>query len=987
MKRQHITIITMLLCCTVCLAGAATTADSGPGTERHTMVPLLFQENRGQIVDTDGKTRADVAFIASLPGMRMYVRSDGISYVFTDGSSTRGTAQYRIDMTLEGCNPSATIRGEDLAHSVVHYYLPHCPSGIAGIREYRSIVYENIYDAIDLELLSNGDRIKYNFIVHPGGNAARIRMRYSGTTGVRITESGSLRITTPLGQVEEAAPYCYAGHSDSEVPSSFICDGNVVSFRLDPYDHAQTLVIDPWATYYGGSGTDVCTGVATDASGNVIMTGYTSSTDFPTVSGQQSVIAGGEDAFIVKFDASGTRLWATYFGGSGDERAYVTVDGSGNIILGGTTDSPDLPTTAGTLQPVYGGDSDMYAAKFSASGTLLWATYVGGSGTESNGFNNGKVASDAQGHVLICGSTNSLDYPVSVGAFQTSLSKRKDMDVCVTALTSAGTMHWSTYYGNRGGEGANDIAVDASGNVFVTGGAGDGFPVTPGAYQTSSAGGLDGFIIKFSNTGQRLWATFVGGSDGDWARAVATSPEGSVYVTGYTWSGDYPVTPGAFQTVPPSASTVYDPMISKFSENGSLLWSSYCGGSDSDVAYELAVDGSGNVILTGRTASNDYPVSAGGFQSGAAGGGDGMVTKFSSNGSMLWSTYCGGTLRDDLTTAAVNSSGEVFLGGLTLSTDFPTFAAFQNTLASGPDAVCVALTSSGLIPGYNVPPVAVATAEPSQGIIPLTVSFTGDGSYDLDGTITAYAWDFGDGNTASTANPQHTYTTADTYTVTLTVTDNDLATATATVTITANAAGSYVFVASQSVTHATLPGNKELAEDLVVVRDNNGQPVDGAVVTADYTGPTSGSTSGITGANGEVTLESAWDRNPSGIWCFTVTGVQASGSTFNSSMSVLTACEIAPKIVRPLPSEVEVSVQPNPFKSSATIHYSLPHDAQVILRVYDAVGREVAVLLDGSVSAGIHAVRFDAHDLPGGVYYYRLSADAEVQTGSMVLVK
>ncbi|PLX24430.1 MAG: hypothetical protein C0600_13060, partial [Ignavibacteria bacterium] len=186
--------------------------------------------------------------------------------------------------------------------------------------------------------------------------------------------------------------------------------------------------------------------------------------------------------------------------------------------------------------------------------------------------------------------------------------------------------------------------------------------------------------------------------------------------------------------------------------------------------------------------------------------------------------------------------------------------------------------------GSNIPPIASANAAPTSGTAPLLVSFDGSGSSDPDGTITGYVWDFGDGIGSSTQmSPSYTYTNAGTYTAQLTVTDDTYATGVDDVTITVTSSGTYVYVANQAVSRVVGGGNKIHAEDVVLIRDNVGQAVSGANVSASYTGPTSGTVSGTTGSSGEVTLESSWIRNPNGTWCFTITDVQASGKTYNSS--------------------------------------------------------------------------------------------------------
>lgn len=308
--------------------------------------------------------------------------------------------------------------------------------------------------------------------------------------------------------------------------------------------------------------------------------------------------------------------------------------------------------------------------------------------------------------------------------------------------------------------------------------------------------------------------------------------------------------------------------------------------------------------------------------------------------------------------------------------------------------------------GANLPPIAMASAIPSSGATPLTVQFDGSASYDPeDGSNITYAWDFGDGMGSSTQmNPTYTYTSAATYTATLTVTDQDNATDSDQVTIIVTATPSgYIYVSDQSVTRISLPGNKIAAEDVVLIRDENGDPVSGALVYADFTGPTSGSVSGTTDANGEVTLVSDWDRKPSGDWCFTVIDVQAAGKTYNSSANVVTtACEGTPKKNHLHPAFCVLHQNaPNPFKSNTTISYTLTRPTTVSLVVTDALGREVwraaptvcasggeaDAGTGGGLAGGTHSVEFDARGLPAGMYFYRLETPETLQMQRMLLVR
>ena len=736
--------------------------------------------------------------------------------------------------------------------------------------------------------------------------------------------------------------------------------------------------VDPWSTYVGGGDEDFGRGVVVDTNGDIIVAGSTSSTDLPATSGLQTSNAGGEDAFVARYTPDGMLVWMTYFGGSGGEtEIHIALNTSGKCTIAGTTGSSSLPGTSGSFQPSCAGGSDAFLAQFASDGTLLWSTFYGGKKTEQMAT----LATDTNGDIYLVLNSGSRGMPCTAGVFLIAGSLN------IVKFSESGTMQWATQHGD--GTPWGRITTDGQNNLLIGGIAGDGFPVSSGAWQSSCAGGNDGFILKYSSAGARIWSTYYGGSGNEWVRGTATDGNNNVLIAGYTISTDLPVSANAFQTS--YAGGAFDAFVAAFSSAGSHVWSTYLGGDGSDACYAITSDAAGVVTIGGRSSSSDLPVTAGAFQSTLLGSGDGMLAQFSPSGSLNWCSYVGGTGEDGISALTAAAAGAVCLAGTSFSTDFPVLNASQPAFAGGGSDACLArFTSAGTLPGYNIPPVAMATADPAQGTAPLEVSFSSAQSYDPDGSIVAWSWIFGDGGSSTLANPTHTFDDADVYTVQLTVTDDDGATASTTLTITATAAGgSYLYVASQDVSRVNVVRNKYKGVDVVLIQDNNAQPVAGALVTASYSGQNEGVTEGTTDAYGYVTLETKtsvvlyccnW-------WCFTITGVQKSGYDFNTQASVLTACEGAAKAVRPAPVALQVEVWPNPFNPSTLLRYDLPHDAVVQLRVSDLLGRDVALLVDGWQQAGMHTVRFDASGLAGGIYYYRLVADGTAVTGSMMLVK
>jgi hypothetical protein len=368
------------------------------------------------------------------------------------------------------------------------------------------------------------------------------------------------------------------------VKVNYVFDDGLLAYGVRGWSRNENLVIDPplarlWATYYGGWDDDRAFSVATDPQGNVYVVCVTYSANFPVYNPgggayyQGSLGGGYRDAFILKFNSSGVRLWATYYGGSGDDGAYsVATDSQGNVYVVGSTSSTDFPVYdpgGGAYYQGNGGDYyDAFILKFNSSGVRLWATYYGGSSWDYAY----SVATDPQGNVYVVGVTYSTNFPVY----------------------------------NPGG----------------------------GAYfQGSNAGGYDAFILKFNSSGVRQWATYYGGNDWDDAYSVATDPQGNVYVVGVTRSADFPVyNPGGGAYFQGSNAGGYDAFILKFNSSGVRQWATYYGGNYPDEAYFVATDQQGNVYVVGSTYSTDFPVyNPGGgayYQGSNAGGYDAFLLKF-----------------------------------------------------------------------------------------------------------------------------------------------------------------------------------------------------------------------------------------------------------------------------------------------------------------------------------------------------------------------
>ncbi len=460
-------------------------------------------------------------------------------------------------------------------------------------------------------------------------------------------------------------------------------------FKVASYDKTKDLIIDPLlaSTFLGGRDYDYGYSLALDTSGNVYVTGYTQSNDFPTTSGgYDTSFNGNSDVFVSKLDGGLTTLMAsTCLGGSNeDDCNSLTLDTNGNVYVTGHTFSSDFPTTGGAYDNSYNNFVDVFVAKLNEGLTsLLASTYMGGPYYDEGN----SLSLDASGNVYVTGYTVSTNFPTTSGAYDTS--HNGGYDVFVSKLDSGlRSLLASTYLGGSSDDYVFSNTLDTIGNVYVTGYTqSSAFPTTSGAYDTSWNGGsIDIFVSKLDGGLTSLLAsTFLGGSDDDSGYSLALDTSGNVYVTGYTQSIGFPTTNGAYDT---SFNSDRDVFVSKLNSGlTSLLASTYLGGHNYELGYSLALDTSGDVYVAGWTDSTSFPTSAGAYDTVHNGGYDVFVSKL--NGgltNLLASTFLGGFLAGDNQYDAdlgysltLDTNGNVYVTGYTQSSAFPTTSGAYDT--------------------------------------------------------------------------------------------------------------------------------------------------------------------------------------------------------------------------------------------------------------------------------------------------------------------
>jgi len=699
-------------------AGAATNARV---SESYGNLPLQFEANRGQ-------THKDVRFLSRGAGYSLYltagetvlVLSKPNAYPTRDARSAQTSPKsVALRMSLIGAAQKPVVSGRDELPGKANYFIGKDRSKWrTNVPTYAKVQYKDIYPGVDLVYYGNQRQLEYDFVIAPGVNPKKIVLGFKGADKLEIDAQGELLLRAAGGDIRQHKPIIYQTIDGvrHDIAGGYVRKGaNRVGFKVAAYDASQPLIIDPvvlsYSTYLGSSGVDNGEGIAVDSAGSAYITGFTTSSSFPTTAGAFQPTHSGGGLFVTKLDPTGSALvYSTFIGDGGGEGFGIAVDATGNAYVTGYTFSRNFPTTPGAFQTVFGTPfdpnpfSDAFVIKLDATGSaLVYSTFLGGFQTEVGR----SIAVDAAGNAYVTGWTESTDFPTTLGTFQPAFGGFHD--TFVTKLNPAGTaLVYSTFLGGSGDDFGNGIAVDAAGSAYVTGGAGSvDFPVTAGAFQPIFGGGgsdfstrYDAFVTKLDPAGSALiYSTYLGGNDYDAGNGIAVDAAGNAYVTGDTGSRNFPIAAGAFQ--PGFGGGIGDAFVTKLDPTGSaLVYSTYLGGTDYDAGLGIAVDAAGNAYLTGGTFSINFPTTLGAFQPlpglftlppdlptrPTIDFSDAFVTKLDSAGSALvYSSYLGGTDNDLAEAITVDANGNAYVSGRTLSTNFPTTAgAFQPAFGGGP---------------------------------------------------------------------------------------------------------------------------------------------------------------------------------------------------------------------------------------------------------------------------------------------------------------
>ncbi len=629
-------------------------------------------------------------------------------FVFERNAVQVAAADKNIRFEFAGANPHARLEGVDKLRSATGVFIGNDPTQWRrAIPNYGRLQVHELYGGVDLVYYGNGGELEYDLRVKPGADPRSIRLAFPGSHPI-LDASGNLDAGLVLKH-----PVAYqiaGGGAKIPVASRFRKNSDgTYGFALGRYDRGRELVIDPVLTlkqFIGGSSQDIGYAIGHDANGFLYVAGTTYSSDFPTAGAAAgNPPRGGEDLFIAKInpnaDPSSQIVYAGFIGGSAnDALGAMVVDPSGRVYLTGNTASSDFPTVS-AAQSTLNGTTDAFVMQLDIFETPIYSTYLGGSGID---VGNG-IALDSKGRIWVTGGTQSDDFPIA-GGFQTGRTGSQDVFVAGIdpAQSGSGSLIYSTYMGGTWWDTGRGIAAAPDGTVWVVGGTYSyDFPVAGNSFQPNYQSGGDAFIAQINPVAGRplAYSTYFGGGDLEEARNVLVDANGRVIVSGYTLSRDFPVTDGAPQTRYGGNTDLFISILNPANSAppaGQLAFSTYFGGSNPDVSFDLKMDGSGNLYLAGFTTSASLPSSGNALQSSYDGSMDAFVLKLdpskSGSAAISYFSYLGGSGLQIAYGVDFDNNGNIYLTGFTTGPLFDVLGGPGKGTASGnPDGFVIGFST------------------------------------------------------------------------------------------------------------------------------------------------------------------------------------------------------------------------------------------------------------------------------------------------------
>lgn len=787
----------------IVLAGPDLQRDFGKGGPAQLPPPLFFETNQGQ-------TDPSVKFLARGKGYTVFLTPSEavLSLRPPAGSRTQGPEVVR--MKLAGAKAHPTLQGQGRLTGHSSYFSGRdARTPTITTEQFAKVSVQQVYPGIDLVYYGKNGDLEYDFVVAPGADPKLIRMKFEVSQALQLDAEGQLILKLADTQLVFHAPVVYQAIGDTRkiIPGKFVlAKDHHVEFAIGAYDRSKELVIDPsltYSTYLGTTVEDRANAIAVDASDNVYLTGRTASVadKFPNTTpdaGSSTIQAsnngGAFDVFVIKMNSAGAIQWATYLGGAGDDIGKsIAVDATGRVYLTGST-----TFTAGTTYPfvtgyrdVNSGGTDAFITAINPTGTaLIYSTYIGGAGEDVGT----SIVVDSAGNAYVTGGTTSDNSTRSAtaGAYQTNNGGPGGAveNAFVAKFNAAGTIQYFTYLGGSvtGGTRGNAIAIDGTGNAYVTGYCRDTFPTFPSgvlplprAFKLTIGGAQDAFVSKISPSGANLlYSTYLGGSGISQGMGIKVDSTGNVYVTGDTDSTNFPDATTDGNTVgfaKVGQTTIvgnFDAFVFKLAMNATGhtdgVYCTFLGGSGLDHVNALVLDSFGDAYVTGRTESSDFLSAGPGsiqtpietVQNGTA---KAFVTVIGPSGSTrLLNTYIGGVTDQEGQGIGLDSGNNIWVSGWTNSTGFPTASPQQAANRGSYDAFVLKISPTS--PPAASPPT-ITSLTPTLGTVlgGTTVIVTGTGfsgvtSVQFGGT-NAFSYTVASSTVITAVTPGHVAGTVD----------------------------------------------------------------------------------------------------------------------------------------------------------------------------------------------------------------------------------
>jgi len=654
-----------------------------------TMQPYGFIENRGQIHTQDGSPAPAQFVYTAQGGLNVQVHEWGLSYdayqVLRDTTiidPKTKTAQklartygfHRVDIDFPGANPQVQTEALNAASDYLMYYPAEHAEGVR-VQHFQKIRLPNLYPHIDLELCAKPGTAKpfeYNFILHPGADLSQIKIRYRGAINYQFTPD-VLTLKLTMGEIKEHIPTSYWAKNQEQLDLHYRLieqEGEtlVVGFEGEVGQVQEELVIDPvpslnWSTYFGSLGAEYGEDLISDGKGMLYLCGYAESlSNIATRGVHQSVQNGETDALIAKFNTKGQRIWASYFGGARtDFGNAIHLAKDGTLIIVGTAESRNDIASPGFETPTFAGVVDVFLAKFTTEGTRIWSRYWGGPDIDWV-FT---LTTTPNGDILIGGSTYSDSGIAAPGQL---IDRYSNWDAYLARFSANGQYITSTYLGGGDEDEVHELQCDDQGNIYVLGNTHSINGIIPrNSYQRNNAGKSDIMLWKFDANFKIIWSTYCGGSGDDTGLGLVLDQDKNLYFTGISSSPNYPLGSNAgFSTLKGGQ----DAHVTKFSNNGQLLWATYLGGAGKEYGYDLKLDpkGSGAVFVAGGTNESLGFIGGRGWQTEYGGGlADAFLAKLDSVGQVMWSTYYGGSGWERFNSLVMDTLANIYTLGFSSS--------------------------------------------------------------------------------------------------------------------------------------------------------------------------------------------------------------------------------------------------------------------------------------------------------------------------------